>query len=139
MVFGYWDVFISFAVRSSAFGDIVTVTLYPRLGYTWDPEIVTQITGALAFYPFCTLFTDFWTQREIYLRILAAAITFLTAMSVLPVLLFQRKFGDVAFRLLAWASMASSALAFFFMAGIASVAKRRFEQQGYTANYGNLV
>jgi len=91
-----------------------------QLGYTWEPEIITQITGALAFYPF------------------SVAMAFLTAMSVLPVLLFQRKFGDIAFRLLAWTSMASSALAFFFMAGIASVAKRKFEQQGYTASYGNL-
>lgn len=91
-----------------------------QLGYTWESEIDTQITGALAFYPF------------------SVAFAFLTAMTLLPVLCFQRKFGDTAFRLLAWTSMASSALAFLFMAGIASVAKYRFEQNGFTASYGNL-
>jgi len=32
----------------------------------------------------------------------------------------------------------SSALSFLFMVGIASVAKYRFEQNGYTASFGNL-
>jgi len=91
-----------------------------QLGYTWEPEIDTQITGALALYPF------------------SVALAFLTTMSLVPVLCFQRKFGDTAFRLLAWASMAMSALAFLFMAGIASVAKYRSERQGFTASYGNL-
>jgi hypothetical protein len=91
-----------------------------QLGYTWEPEIVTQITGALAFYPF------------------SVALAFLTTMSLLPVLCFQRKFGDTAFRFLAWTSMATSALAFLFMVGIASVAKQKFEQQGFKASYGNL-
>jgi hypothetical protein len=91
-----------------------------QLGYTWEPEIDTQITGALAFYPF------------------SVALAFLTAMTLVPVLCFQRKFGDTAFLFLAWASMASSTLAFLFMAGIASVAKYRFEKQGFTASYGNL-
>jgi len=92
-----------------------------QFGFTWAPEIDTQITGALALYPF------------------AAAFAFLTAMSSLPVLCFpERKFGDTVFRFLAWASMALTALAFLFMIGIASVAKYRFEQNGFTATFGNL-
>jgi hypothetical protein len=92
-----------------------------QLGYTWDPEIDTQITGALAFYPFSTAFT------------------FLTAMALVPIVCFpDRKFGDTAFRILVWSSMSLSALAFLFMVGIASVAKYRFERNGYTASFGNL-
>jgi len=92
-----------------------------QLGYTWEPEIDTQITGALALYPF------------------SAALAFLTAMALLPIICFpERKFGDTAFRLLAWISMALSALAFLFMAGIASVAKYRFEKNGFTASLGGL-
>ena len=64
MVLGFrWDVFFSFAVRIIAFCEILTFcelsNLEHRLGYTWEPEIVTQITGALAFYPFCTSFNVF--------------------------------------------------------------------------------
>lgn len=61
-------------------------------------------------------------------------------MSSLPVLCFpDRKFGDNVFRFLAWTSMTLTALAFLFMIGIAAVAKYRFEQNGFTASFGNLV
>lgn len=79
------------------------------------------------------------SKGRLTLCIPAVALAFLTTMSLVPVLCFQRKFGDTAFRLLAWASMATSALAFMFMVGIASVAKQKFEQQGFKASYGNLV
>jgi len=69
----------------------------------------------------------------------AAAFAFLTTMSLMPVLLFERKFGDKAFCILVWSSMALSALSFLFMVGIASVAKYNFEKNGFTASFGNLV
>ena len=115
-----------------------------RLGYTWDPEIDTQITGALAFYPFCTLTSTLFSiiKRQSSLRhpYVATAFAFLTAMALVPIVCFpDRKFGDTAFRILVWSSMSLSALAFLFMVGIASVAKYRFERNGFTASFGNLV
>jgi hypothetical protein len=93
----------------------------------------------LSFHSVRSLNVFFRPKTLLSLFFLAVAFAFLTAMTLLPVLCFQRKFGDTAFRLLAWTSMASSALAFLFMAGIASVAKYRFEQNGFTASFGNMV
>lgn len=60
--------------------------------------------------------------------------------SMMPVMCARKpRTGDKLFEILAWTSFALSTLALFFMLGIWVTAKRRFEDRGFSASYGNLV
>uniref|UniRef100_A0A8H7Y2Q9 Uncharacterized protein n=1 Tax=Psilocybe cubensis TaxID=181762 RepID=A0A8H7Y2Q9_PSICU len=91
-----------------------------ELGFTWQPEIDNPITKAFVFYPISAIFT------------------FLTMVSMMPVLCVRTERSDKVFRIFAWISFAFSSLAFLFMIGIWGVAKSRFEKRGFSATYGNL-
>ncbi|PPQ81016.1 hypothetical protein CVT25_014524 [Psilocybe cyanescens] len=92
-----------------------------QLGYTWEPEIAIPITKAFVFYP------------------IAAVFTFLTMISMLPVLWVRTERSDKVFQVFAWISFAFSSLAFLFTIGMWGVAKSKFEKRGFSATYGNLT
>lgn len=49
-------VLIHYSAYFSSSDYALLVTRIPlRLGYTWEPEINTPVTGALVFYPICAL------------------------------------------------------------------------------------
>jgi hypothetical protein len=55
---GAWIAMVHVLIHYSAYfgssGRALLVTHIPlRLGYTWEPEINTPVTGALVFYPIC--------------------------------------------------------------------------------------
>ncbi|KAF8170422.1 hypothetical protein BJ912DRAFT_997279 [Pholiota molesta] len=91
-----------------------------QFGYTWPPEITTSITKAFVFYP------------------IAIVLAFFTMVSAVPTVCARSVQSDKIFDVFAWVSFGTSAIAFFFMIGICGVAKSRFEQRGFSANYGNL-
>ena len=69
----------------------------------------------------------------------AVILVFFTMLFMSPELCKRNTSNNKISSLLAWSSVASSALAFMFLIGIYSVAKYRFEKNGFTASIGNMV
>lgn len=95
-----------------------------KLGYTWEPEISIPITGALVLYP------------------IASILAFLLLLSLIPVLRARteklKADSDRVLRFFAVSSFTTSALAFVFMIAMFNIARKRFNEAGFPAQFGPL-
>ncbi|KAF8978685.1 hypothetical protein BDQ17DRAFT_1204659, partial [Cyathus striatus] len=91
-----------------------------ELGYTWEPQIDTRVTRSLILYP------------------IAAIMTFLTLIAMIPTSCYNASRTDRVLAFFATASFIFSFFAFIFMIAIFSTAKSRFENAGYEAHFGPL-
>jgi len=93
----------------------------PQLGYTWEPQIPIPVTGSLVFYP------------------IAAVLTFFALMSLLPMIYTGRtEKTKRIFLIFVFASFLASLLAFIFMMAMWNVARIRFHEAGFRAEFGPL-
>lgn len=111
-----------------------------RLGYSWDPQIITKLTIPLVFYPICMYaFRSLQWCLDISSCIPAAIFSLLSWISLIP-LLANRKVGmGGLFSVLALMSFLTSLVAFGFMIALWSIARKRFEDAGFGASFGPLV
>jgi len=93
------------------------------IGYSWDPQIIFWLTQALVLYP------------------VSAALTFLSLLSLIPVLCSHRRdryYPTPLFSILALLSYFASFFAFIFMIALFSTAMQRFKNDGFSASFGPL-
>jgi len=93
------------------------------IGYSWEPQLTFWLTQALVLYP------------------VSAGLTFLTLLSLIPVLCSHRHdryYPTPLFSILALLSYLASFFAFIFMIALFSTGMKRFKDDGFGASFGPL-
>ncbi|KAI0955719.1 hypothetical protein AcV7_006308 [Taiwanofungus camphoratus] len=103
--------------------DLTETCLSLRLGYTFDPQITGTLPRVLALYP------------------AAAGVTFLSLVTLMPLLCFPRlrRYPHPLFCLLSLLSFLLSLAAFVVMIYLFATARERFRHYGYSASFGPSV
>lgn len=80
-----------------------------------------------------------FVAANIHFCLAAVILVFITMIFMSPELCKRHTSNEKISSVLAWSSVVSSALAFLFLIGIYSVAKYRFQKNGFTVSVGNMV
>ena len=112
-----------------------------RVGYGYNPQIISWMTKVLVFYPICASRMFLSIFFSLISNPIAAIFALISVGSLIPSLLVKTRKIDVLYpaplySLFSLITAVLSWVAFFFMIGLFGVARTRFHRDGFSATLG---